>query len=214
MSNEVDEFNIAKAAIFLDILNKEPFNTWNRKLKKELKSSRYEHSIGVLNAAVALAQRYGENVEEVSASALLHDCAKHNEGKILKYLNDKGCDISKYKPSVNLHAELGAIWAREFYGLNKAVCLAAIKKHTLADKEMSNLDKIIYVADMIEIGRDYKGLKKLRKAVFEDLDKGYLACLNRSIKYLIKIDKYIEPRTFEARNAAIIKMKSMGKLEK
>ena len=46
------------------------------KLKKTLTPERYEHSIGVAEEAVELAEMYGADIEKASIAGLLHDCAK------------------------------------------------------------------------------------------------------------------------------------------
>lgn len=214
MNNSSDDFESLVDSVSMDFLEDSPFKEWNEKLKDELKASRYKHSLGVLKTALVLAERYGEDKKECAFAALLHDCAKHNEGKILNYLKERGEDISKYRPSVNLHAELGAIWAKIHYGLEDPRCLRAIESHTLGSNKMTKLDKIIYVADMIEPGRDFGGLEDLRKSVLKDLDRGLLDCFNHSLLYLLKEGKYIEPRSLEARNALLLEIGHKGKNDK
>ncbi len=204
MTKNSEDFDSLVDSVSLDFLEESPFKGWNAELKKEIKESRYQHSLGVLKTALVLAELYGEDKKECAAAALLHDCAKHNEGKILKVLEENGEDISKYRPSVGLHAELGEVWAKIHYGLDDQYCLKAIESHTLGNSNMSKLDKIIYTSDMIEPGRDFEGLGELRKSALEDLDKGTLDCLNRSLIYLLEKGKYIDPRSLESRNALLL----------
>ena len=51
-------------------------------LKKRLKPSRYEHSLGVSDTAVFLAKRFGVDETKAKVAGLLHDCAR-------EYANDE-----------------------------------------------------------------------------------------------------------------------------
>ena len=66
---------------------------------------------------------------------------------------------------------------------------------------MSVLEKIIYIADMIEPGRKmFEGLEEIRSATFENLDKGVYVGLTHSIKYILDNDHLIDENTIRARN--------------
>ena len=52
------------------------YNEICEKLKTELDSERYEHTIGVMYTAGALAMAYGYDVNKAMLAGLLHDCAK------------------------------------------------------------------------------------------------------------------------------------------
>ena len=45
-------------------------------LEKSLKTSRYQHSLGVAETAVFLAQRFDVDEEQAQMAGLLHDCAR------------------------------------------------------------------------------------------------------------------------------------------
>ena len=45
-------------------------------MKKELDYDRYQHTLGVMFTAAALAMAHGENMERAEVAGLLHDCAK------------------------------------------------------------------------------------------------------------------------------------------
>ena len=47
------------------------------KLKIALNEKRFNHSIGVVQSAVALARHYGADTGKAALAALLHDCAKN-----------------------------------------------------------------------------------------------------------------------------------------
>ena len=68
---------------------------------------------------------------------------------------------------------------------------------------MSKLDKIIYIADMIEPSRNFPGLDEIRKSTLESLDKGVLLGINHSIEYLLNKGALIDINTIKARNYMI-----------
>ena len=73
---------------------------------------------------------------------------------------------------------------------------------------MSTLDKIIYLADFIEPGRDYPGVEHLRKTSYDkDLDMACREAFDNTISYVMRIGGLIHPRTIEARNYMIIEEK-------
>lgn len=69
---------------------------------------------------------------------------------------------------------------------------------------MSLLAKIIYLADLIEPGRNFSSLEPIRTLARQDLDKALLLALEQSISYLLKQGGLIHPATIEARNELLI----------
>ena len=80
----------------------------------------------------------------------------------------------------------------------------AILTHTVAGEEMSMLDKIIYLADMIEPSRDFDGVETHRKYAFEDLDKAFLYALDESIIHNVQKGVLLHPNTVIARNNILL----------
>ena len=68
---------------------------------------------------------------------------------------------------------------------------------------MTKLEKIIYIADMIEPSRDFEGVNELRKVTLENLNKGVLMGINQTINFLIKKGNLIDLNTIKARNSLI-----------
>ena len=97
--------------------------------------------------------------------------------------------------------------AREEYGIEDEEILSAIYCHTTGRKEMSTLDKIIFLADYIEPGRNFPGVEEVRETVFEDLDKGMVVSLMSIIKHLVKKRELIQLDTIDTWNYIINKYK-------
>lgn len=172
-----------------------------KKVKRYLDKERYDHTIGVMHTAGCLAMRYGADLESALTAGLLHDCAKcvPSDEKI-KLCKKNGIAISEaeYENPGLLHAKLGALFAREKYGVEKKEILRSIESHTTGRPNMSLLDKIIYIADFIEPGRDIApNLPDVRALAFVDLD----ACLSRiledTLAYLKQRGVAVDPATEE-----------------
>ncbi len=139
------------------------------KVKNSLSEKRYNHSIGAMKEAGELAKIYGENQEEARIAGLLHDIAKESikiteKNEIFNFLNkhDMPADEIEKDNIGLLHAKMGAIIAKEEFGVSKKV-QNAIKYHTTGNVNMDLFAKIIYLADKIEENRCYDGVDEIRE---------------------------------------------------
>lgn len=176
------------------------------KLEKTLSAKRFKHSIGVMQTAVELAVLYGADKQKAELAGLLHDCARElSNEQILDACakNNIPVDsICKMDPKL-LHGPVGTVVAKEEYGIEDEEILSAIYCHTTGGKDMSMLDKIIFLADYIEPGRDFSGVDKVRQAVYEGLDKGMVVSLVSIIKHLLKKRGLIQADTIDTWNCII-----------
>ncbi|WP_434309002.1 bis(5'-nucleosyl)-tetraphosphatase (symmetrical) YqeK [Hominifimenecus sp. rT4P-3] len=137
-----------------------------QKLQHVLKPERYQHTLGVADTAVCLAKVYGASPIQARLAGLLHDCGK-----------EAGDALG--------HAAAGAWLAETEYGITDSEILSAIRFHTTGKPAMSLLEKIIFVADYIEPGRDRAPrLLELRKLAYQDLDQTVLLILEDTFAYL------------------------------
>ena len=170
-------------------------------LQEKLKASRYQHTLGVVQTAEQLALRYGCDLTNARCAALLHDCAKCiDEDEQIQICEKYGISLSKaeYDNHALIHAKSGAVIAKEVYGVTNEEVLHAIKYHTTGCAGMSLLDKIIYISDYIEPGRDKAPrLDIIRKEAFEDIDRALFYILEDTVSYLKKSGKKIDTTTFE-----------------
>ena len=143
---------------------------WNEKemlhyLHINLNESRLKHSLSVSETAVALATKYGENIEKARIAGLVHDCAKNmKDDELIKVASEHEIQIDEiyiHNPSI-LHGLVGSIIAREVMEIQDEDILNAISYHTTGRKNMSILEKIIYIADYIEPLRKFNGVEELR----------------------------------------------------
>lgn len=180
------------------------------KLEGSLTSKRFTHSLNVMKTSVELASKYAVNVEKCAMAGLLHDCARDIKGDELFEQCDKFQisidEVSKAQP-VLLHGPLGAAIAKTSYGITDEHVLKAIRYHTTGREEMTLLEKIVFIADYIEPGRNFPDVTKVRNMAFSDIDKAILMSLERTIMYVMSKGAPIHILTVKARNYIILQHK-------
>ncbi len=185
------------------------------RLKDRLKESRYLHSLGVAETSVQLAVRFGVDQEKAYLAGLLHDCAREFENdQLLLEAEEHGIPVGEVERAMPLllHSYVGAKYVSECYGVEDAEISQAIARHTVGGSSMTDLDKIVYFADMIEPNRDYPGVEDLRKLSREvSLNEMVFQGLNRSILFVAEKGHLIHPATVQARNELLLKMKFQGR---
>lgn len=177
------------------------------KLKSDIGEGRYNHSLRVMETSKDLALRYGCSVEKAELAGLLHDCGKfQGDINLLKVAADFDIILdSVMEKNVQLvHSLIGAVLAEREYGIEDKEVLDAIRYHTTGREHMSLLDKIIYIADLIEPGRDFPGVEELRKLAYEDIDSCMLEALDHTIEYVIQRKMLIHLDSVKARNQLLI----------
>ena len=172
-----------------------------KKLSKYLDEDRFQHTMGVMYTSACLAMVHGYDIKDAQVAGLLHDCAKciPNKKK-LKMCSEHNIPVSDFERShpFLLHSRLGAYIAHEKYGIDDQEILSAINYHTTGRREMSLLEKIIYIADYIEPNRrEIPGLSKIRQIVFQNIDQAICLSSERTIRYLEDNGNKIDPMTIK-----------------
>jgi len=166
---------------------------------------RIKHCINTEKVALMLAKKHDVDLEKTAAAALLHDI-----GKCLTKSAQESF-IKKYNLSVTkmerqsldiLHGHFGALMLKE-NGLDDDEIFNAVKNHTTGRKNMSKLEKIIFISDMIEPSRSYNGISKLRKLAKKDLDKAMLLSLKLTINSVLNREKQVHPNSIKLYNKLI-----------
>ena len=186
------------------------YEEMDKKLKSCLKPERYEHSKGVEELAVRLAEKWGADARKARLAGLLHDSAKNADKESNRLIIEKiGADEAiKTSPSL-WHGPVGAYLLKEDYGVDDAEIYDAVYYHTVGKAKMSLLTKIIYVADALEPGRDaYAGwTAACREKAFENLDAALLEVADRTIKSLIDRKLKINTGCVDIHNEMVEKLK-------
>lgn len=168
-------------------------------MEKSLDDRRYEHTLGVEYTAAALAMCHNASIKNAQLAGILHDCAKclSNE-KLLSICEKRNISINEIErnnPSL-LHAKVGSFLAMDEYGVSDQDVIHAILNHTTGRPGMSILEKIIFVADYIEPGRNKApNLNEIRQLAFVNLDAAMLRILEDTLKHLEERGGDIDPMT-------------------
>lgn len=186
------------------------FNSFESIVKSKLSLKRYNHSLFVQETAVKLAKIYNADIINASAAGLLHDITK-DEGydSQLKMSEEFGIMLSNEErcmPQI-LHAATGAGYIEHILKINNKDILNAVRYHTTGRKNMSLLEKIVYIADYIEPSRTFEGLDSVRNLAYTDLDSALYLAIKMSVKYIVSKDKLLHTDTIDCYNNLNLKIR-------
>lgn len=172
------------------------------KLGTMLTEHRYIHSLGVMETAIKMAERFGVDPEKAKIAGLLHDCAKQiSHEEQLAMCDRLGIELDQVKrdSTALIHADLGARLAEIAFGITDESILGAIRNHTLGRANMTELEKVLYLADIIEPNRKpFEGLIRLRELCRENLDEAVLYGLELGIANVARKGRILHNQTKEA----------------
>ena len=174
-------------------------------VRRRLSDKRFKHVLRVEEMAFELAEKYAVDAERVSIAALLHDVAKEeSSSEMLDLIISENLDLDllQYGPQI-WHAPVGAVQARREFAVEDEAILNAIKYHTIGAPEMGDVEKVIFIADYIEHGRDFDGVKKARQLANESLDDAIRFKIKETILQLTKQEQKIYPKAIDSYNAWI-----------
>lgn len=160
---------------------------------------RQAHSLRVAELAASRAVAFKVDEKKALAAALFHDCAK-NLPKDSPYL-DGFVPPTKWGniPREVYHQFAGAYVAEKYFGVTDEDVLNAIRYHTSARENMSDLEKIVFLADMLESERRYQGVDELRALFFgADLDECLTESLRQTLLFLEQKGGEVYPLTRKA----------------
>lgn len=179
-------------------------DSWVKKLKNDLQKDRYEHTIRVCETAYYLAIVHKVSMKKAVKAAFLHDCAKCiSLGEQLRICRKYGYKPTKYemRNSGLLHSKTGMVMAKHLYSEDSKKVLDAIKYHTTGRPDMGRIEKIVFISDFIEPGRNFKfDINYIVEAAFSDLDLCVYYILDMTMKYLKNKSKVFDPMTTKTYN--------------
>lgn len=177
-------------------------------VSKTLPERRLNHTLSVMEESEFLADELAPDLKnDILRAAILHDATKYytKEEHLALLKNPSEDDL---KSPETLHALSGGEFARRVLFEGENVC-RMIEKHTTGDADMSVPEMIIFVADYTEKTREHLSCKKERKLLHEALmgsreekyralEKSVERILENTIKYLLKKESFIHPKTLLA----------------
>lgn len=149
---------------------------------------RRAHSVRVALTAATKALTLKIPEDKAIEAALFHDCAKNlpENSPLLE-----GFEPPKTwgeVPGSVVHQFAGAYVVERTFGVTDEEVLNAIRYHTSARPAMSGLEKLIFLADMVEEGRAYEGVDTLRRLFWKN---------DRSIPPENRLDECLEEALFQ-----------------
>lgn len=189
----------------------EKYADYIKLLRERLDDFRFEHSMAVSRQAVVLAERFGEDKEKAYVAGLLHDICKNlKREEQLQFFSSSAImltDTEKLSPKV-WHAISGAEYLKKHLGIKDKDVINAVRYHTTGRAGMSKLEKIIYIADLTSLDRNYTDVDILRKITEKSLDEGLIYALKFTITSLTNKEEPIHPDTLNAYNYLIGRRKN------
>lgn len=178
---------------------------WLQTIERILTPARVQHSLGVAEAAVQLAELYDEDLGKARIAALAHDLAREMrpadmlaEAMMRKLPMER---VDRQVP-VLLHGPIEAARLAED-GLHDPDILQAVRLHTTGAPGMGPLAQIVFIADAIEAGRDYPGVDELREASRTGLRTAMATVLRMQVGYLASRGYLIHPKMVAAYNSFV-----------
>lgn len=180
-------------------------------IRNYLDEKRCLHSVNTAQEAVKLAKKFGGDEEKAYIAGILHDIAKCMDKKdMLKLAKKYDIEIDTYcMNNMELfHGLLGAAIVKNELKIDDEEILSAIRCHTAGKKDMALLDKITYMADLIEPSRKFSGIKAIRRMAYKDLDEAVFMAARSILKYVMEQGHVIHPDTVDAYNDVLIKRRN------
>lgn len=181
---------------------------FQKRIKKQLSSKRYEHSVRVAETAVKLARLHGCDEEKAEIAGLLHDyCKEYPKEEQVRIAVEQHLLSSRedlLMPQV-LHGPVASYILKQEGLVDDESVLQAVRYHTTGHPDMDTLAKIIFIADYIEPGRKTPNIDDLFDIAARDLDECVVEIVDRTTVYLIGKRQIIHGDMIKLRNRILSK---------
>ncbi|PTF00361.1 bis(5'-nucleosyl)-tetraphosphatase (symmetrical) YqeK [Staphylococcus equorum] len=173
-------------------------------VKDKLPEKRFNHSLRVAETAVKLAEIYDGDKDKAELAGILHDYCKYDDlGSMYQIVtqNELDSNLLSYGSEI-LHGPVAAIIMNQQFDVTDDEVLLAIKNHTTGRAQMTKTEKLIFIADYIEPGRQTPGVEEIRDLAYNQgsLDKTIYEISKRTVLYLINKDINVYDATIACLN--------------
>lgn len=179
------------------------FDEYEQLIKQRLSKKRFHHSMNVAQACYELAERFGGDKKRCYLAGILHDIMKEEQRELLKSMTENSGmnpDPAEIECPALWHAVAGAEYIQNTLKITDKEIISAVRFHTIGCAEMTLLEKIVYLGDMISEDRSYKDVDKFRKICRDNLDKAMAEALSYNITDVCRKGARLPHYTFEAYN--------------
>lgn len=177
-------------------------------LQSRLTPKRYYHSLCVADEAVRLAIKYGGDTEKAYLAGLLHDITKNaTEEEHLHIFRKFGIMLNDIEKNAEKlwHAISGSAYIEHILGINDKEIITAVRYHTTARAGMTQLEKLLYLADFTSSDRDYDDIDIMRQKVEISMEAALDYALSYTINDLVARNKPLHLDTVNAYNENALK---------
>jgi predicted HD superfamily hydrolase involved in NAD metabolism len=185
---------------------------------------RADHVLGVHKVGRDLAKLAGLNSDDqfiVELACLLHDsCKEFKDSHLLSLAEHYGMKLSHLEKANGhlLHGPVAAFVLQEELAVTNKDVLQAITEHTLGNSPMSDISKLVFLADCLEESRpkdftrpiwqalegfspkDDKKKKTPGNTAQVNLDDAMLVALDLGLAHLLESKRAIHPKSVDVRN--------------
>jgi predicted HD superfamily hydrolase involved in NAD metabolism len=176
-------------------------------ISPRVSAKRFAHIEGTAEVAKQLSEYIQVDLYLAQLACLLHDASKETKAaELVEQAKAYGLKLHpiEEKHGHILHGPVGAEVIKEELGLTNKDVLDAIREHTLGAAPMSNLSKVVFLADCLEAGRpnDYRKTiwDAVKKSQEDDLNLAIVVASDLNLRFLLDDHKPIHPKTIEVRN--------------
>ena len=192
-----------------DVFGKDNYERMKALLKERVSSKRDRHSKSVAKTAKNLAKVYGYDPAQARMAGILHDWDKGlTADEVRQRALDLGMEVDPVIWNTMpwlLHGPTAAFALSQEYPEFGADVFQAIARHTTGAPDMTPLDSIIYIADIIEPHRsfvDMEGIDRLRTLVGTiPLGQLYFEAFKYTMQFLVENDRQLAPGTVATWNS-------------
>lgn len=177
-------------------------------LENRLDEKRYGHSLQVSHVAGEIAEAYGVDADKARIAGLLHDWDKGlDNAEVRRRVKELGISVDPFvynhMPWLLHGITASAALANEMPELSGDV-LQAIARHTSAAVDMTDLDMVVYIADVIEPSRPHQAMDTLRQSIGAvSLEELFLNAFRQVFAHLINQYYMVHPDTIAVWNRYI-----------
>lgn len=165
-------------------------------VKEKIGRERFIHSVSTAIEAASLAAIFGADSAKAKVAGLLHDVGKGHTAQAARY--KVALDDMEAKNPELAHGRIGAAMVKADLGIDDPEILSAIAYHTTGKDGMSVLDKVIYLADIIEPGRTFAGVDRIRALARTNIDAAMIAALEQIMEFVKNKGFALHPSSEEA----------------
>lgn len=153
-------------------------------------AEKFNHIKRVAEIAVGIAKAHDLDTKKAWLAGIYHDyCRQWKNDVAVKYIKENNLTLDEEKGILLLHGQIAAHYLKKEGLISDNDILDAISSHTLGAKDMSDLQKIIFIADVVDGARGSAVSKEIHLLAERSLDKGVIRAFERVIYFLEKKEK-------------------------